>query len=245
MSKDLSLDDRMKEFYEHRFRVHLPRRIPTILRIDGKAFHSTTRGFEKPWDDRIVNAMKAAALYLCQEIQGCKLAYFQSDEISLLVTDYDDLATEAWFDYNLQKLASVSGSMATLGFNRSILASCGPEKVNKTDFLFDSRAFSMPKEDVVNYFIWRQQDATRNSINGLARKYFSHKELNKKNTSEVQEMLFKQHGINWNNIPTWQKRGFAVKRKDQNWEIDEDIPIFTQDRNYIEQYVFLTSEEEK
>jgi len=252
MSQSLSLDDRMKDFYEHRFRIYLPRRIPVILRIDGKAFHSTTRGFDKPWDTRIVNAIRDAAIFLCEETQGCKLAYFQSDEISLLLTDYDNITTEAWFDYNLQKLTSVAASLATLGFNRSLFTSYIPNitkaltTFNKIDFLFDARTFVLPKEEVANYFIWRQQDATRNSINSLARKYFSHSDLANKRTDQVQELLLTKQKINWNDIPTWQKRGACIikmpkSKEDKNliWKIDENIPIFTQDRNYIERYVYL------
>lgn len=243
-----NLDDRMKNFYEHRFRIYLPRRVPIIIRCDGKAFSNATRSFEKPNDPRIINAMKAAALYLCEEVQGCKLAYFQSDEISLLLTDYDDINTEAWFDYNLQKLTSISASLATIGFNRSI-ASADPSFFNNIDFLFDSRAFILPKEEVVNYFIWRQQDASRNSVNCLAQQHFSHKRLMGKNINQVQEMLLTEKNINWNDLPPWQKRGFCINRVEHKleivskiahkWQIDENIPIFTQDRNYIDRFVFL------
>lgn len=251
MSQNLSLDDRMKDFYEHRFRTYLPRKIPVIIRVDGKAFSTATRKFERPFDSRIIDAMKSAALFLCEEIQGCKLAYFQSDEISLLLTDYDDIATEAWFNYNLQKLTSVSASLATLGFNRSIVeTTCvdasDPDygRVNfnnifNIDFLFDSRAFSLPQDEVINYFIYRQIDALRNSVNSLAQKHFSHKRLINKNINQVKEMLLVEKEINWDELPTWQRRGFCVTRVEHKWQVDENIPIFTQNREYVDQFVFL------
>ena len=126
LKKDL-LGNRMKDNYENRYRFSLTRRTPVIIRIDGKAFHTYTRGFEKPWDTILINTMLDTAWYLCTEIMGCKLAYIQSDEISLLLTDYDKLTSEAWFNNNLQKICSVSASMATMAFN-----SCFANRVNNS-----------------------------------------------------------------------------------------------------------------
>ena len=220
--------------YENVSRNVLTRRTPVILRVDGRAFHTFTRGFATPFDQMMHNAMVATATALVQEIQGAKVAYGQSDEISVLLTDYDTLQTDAWFGYNIQKMVSIAASVATIAFNESIGGY--PEYgTYRKPAQFDARVFSLPKEEVVNYFVWRQQDATRNSIQMVARTHFSHKQCHKKNVSDLQDMLMEK-GINWNNTPTHFKRGFCVKGTDGIvW--DREIPIFTQDREYLERFV--------
>lgn len=273
--KNDSLGDRMKG-YENVTRTYLTRRCPCVLRLDGKAFHSFTKGFQRPFDDVLVNAMHSTAMYLTENVQGCKLAYVQSDEISLLLTDYDELTTNAWFDKNIQKMVSISASMATLAFNKAFREEVGKFKdwcisqsttdpstiywgkvyedfpVLKTyearidTAMFDSRVFVLPKEEVCNAFIWRQQDCTRNAIQMVAQANFSHKELQGKSCNVLQELLWAERGINFNDIPTYYKRGACVTRKPVVIEsgatrnkcfLDKEIPIFTQDRNYIEEHV--------
>lgn len=240
-----TLGDRMKG-YEKASRVYLPGRMPMIIRCDGKAFHTFTRGMEKPWDLKMRNAMTAAGKALVEAIQGAKLAYIQSDEISVLVTDYDSLEFDPWYNKAVQKIVSVSAAIATQAFNGSMQESDG-----KQGALFDARSFVLPKEDVCNYFVWRQQDAVRNSIQGLGQSKFSHKELHKKNIHDIQEMLHSAHGINWNNCEVWEKRGWTVIRKfyevstgddlsiRSNVEADWNIPTFSQDRKYVESRVFI------
>lgn len=268
--KNDSLGDRMKG-YESIPRNYLTRRIPIIIRLDGKAFHTFTRGMKKPFDNILMESMWETAKYLCENIQGCKVAYTQSDEISLLLTDYESIDTCAWFDNNIQKMVSISASMATLAFNTTfrhlvknrimLPATIDFMPDQKQDIyyknynlyhnkintaLFDSRVFSLPKEEVVNYFIWRQQDATRNSIQMVGQANFSHKQLHKKSCDDIQEMLFQEKDINWNDIPTYQKRGVCIIKEQytldneqqttrNRWAIDKDIPVFTQDRSYIEE----------
>lgn len=227
MSKKLdTLGDRMKSFYENRTRIYLPRRTYTVLRIDGKAFHTWTKGLKRPFDEGFITDMDETAKYLCRNIQGAKLAFVQSDEISIVLTDFDTLTTDAWFDGNIQKMVSVSASMATSKFNqlrmlRYITDKCvnGVDKVTelyidnlaKTKLAeFDSRVFTIPnKEEVINYLIWRQQDTVRNSISSVAQSLYSHTELNGKNQSDMQEMCF-QKGVNWNDLPIKQKRGRLI-----------------------------------
>ena len=240
-----TLGDRMKG-YEKASRVYLPARMPMIIRCDGKAFHTFTKGLEKPWDQKMRNAMTAAAKALIETIQGAKLAYIQSDEISVLVTDYDSLEFDPWFNKAVQKIVSVSSAIATEAFNKSML-----NQHAKQGALFDARTFVIPQQDVCNYFVWRQQDAVRNSIQGLGQSKFSHKELHKKNTSDIQEMLHNSHGINWNNCEVWKRRGWSVIRKSyevvegdntsvrSTVESDWNIPTFSQDRDYIESRVYI------
>lgn len=249
MSDRTSLGDRMKG-YEQIPRTFLMRRNPVIIRLDGKAFHTFTRGMMKPFDEVLQKTMQDTMKYLCENIQNCKLGYTQSDEITLLLIDYEQLETDAWFGNNIQKMTSVSASMATLAFNKFFrlhVENIWVEEQNsayvnmlmfKRDMaLFDSRVFSIPKEEVCNCFLWRQQDATRNSIQSVGQANFSHKELHKKSVKMIQEMLFTEKDINWNDYPTTNKRGSCCVRVDGQWVIDNEIPIFSQDRNYVEKFV--------
>lgn len=276
--KNDSLGDRMKT-YESVTKNFLTRRMPVIIRIDGKAFHSFTKGFNKPFDDILIATMQDTAKYLCENIQGCKLAYVQSDEISLLLTDYEKITTDAWFGNNIQKMASVSASMTTMIFNNLFSNNVWEYQTVNTDWnlddgidgdvredskeqletyknkmgtaMFDSRVFNLPKEEVCNYFIWRQQDATRNSIQMLAQSEFSHKELHGLSCDKLQDKLMLERDINFNDLETFKKRGSCIKRKFMReypekdgkkilsidflgWEVDKEIPIFTQDRKYVE-----------
>lgn len=278
MIKKDSLGDRMKEFYENRSKLYLPRRVPVIIRLDGKAFHTFTKGFKRPYDEILHNTMNATMKHLCENIQGCKLGYTQSDEITLLLTDYDTITTDAWFGYGMQKVCSVAASMATLAFNRffrqyynEALTELGSpldsdpylsklsEKLDCA--MFDARCFSIPKDEVTNCFIWRQQDATRNAIQMLGQCNFSHRELQGKSCNDIQDMLMTQKGINFNDMPIEFKRGVCcyritreatcVNKKTQEetpcirseWVLDKDIPIFTQDRDYVDKFVYANNEE--
>lgn len=273
-----TLGDRMKNNYENITRYYLTRKMPVIICIDGKAFHTFTRGFKKPFDDVLVKTMQDTMKYLCENIQGCVLGYTQSDEISLVLTDYAELTTDAWFGNNLQKMCSVSASMATLAFNKAfndnivkyidnnLDADCGVTK-DLTEYtkilinarnkgaMFDSRVFTIPKEEVCNYLIWRQQDATRNSILSVGQANFTQKELHGKSCNNIQDILMLQKGINWNDYSTTLKRGSCCIKVDDSltkydevgnisdyiqrskWVIDNEIPIFTQNRNYVEKLI--------
>ena len=260
-----SLGDRMKHNYEDRYRVYLTRRTPVIIRIDGKAFHSFTKGLNRPYDMVMKQSMWATAKELCENIMGCQLAYIQSDEISLLLTDYKKLTTEAWFDYNLQKICSVSSSVATRTFNkwfRYYTEEYGASSVNENEDRakyvslcrkkydkaeFDARAFNIPGNEVCNYFIWRQQDATRNSIEMLGRSYFAHKELHHVTCSGIQDKLMLEKNVNWNDCPTFFKRGVCIKKTTSAeggscWDTDLEIPIFTQVRSYIDELLKVEEE---
>lgn len=275
MANKDSLGDRMK-CYENVTRNYLTRRTPVIIRVDGKAFHSFTRGFKKPFDGIFVKSMQETMKYLCENIQGCVLGYTQSDEITLVIIDYEKIESCAWFDNNIQKMASISASMATLAFNKYFSANVYKyiedykkehqlifiEEDNKyyntlidaikKGAMFDSRVFTLPKEEVVNCVIWRQQDATRNSINSVGQANFSHKQLQNKSCNDVQDMLMSEKGINWNNYTTTLKRGSCCIKMPQKindgtkqeyirnkWIIDNEIPIFTQDKEYINSRIFV------
>lgn len=204
-----ALGDRIKSNFESRTRYYLPRRTYTIVRVDGKAFHSYTRGCDRPYDAALMQDMDLTAAALCEAIQGAKLAYVQSDEISILITDFEGNQTEAWFDGNIQKMASISASIATASFNALRWARSG--SVDGEMAFFDSRIFTIPDPaEVENYFIWRQQDATRNSISMAAHACFPHDELEGVSSDHLQEMLWSRKGINWNDYPEGCKRGRCV-----------------------------------
>jgi len=222
----------MKNNYEDRFRIHLPRRTNVIIRVDGKAFHSFTKGLDKPIDHGLVHDMNMTAKYMCENIQGAKFGYVQSDEISIWLTDYDDLQTQGWFDYNIQKMCSIAASLATSKFNQLRITRQITEgfKMMKDENLsipllhdiakkqklaqFDARVFIIPEiEEVVNYFIWRQQDATRNSISMAAQSMFSHKELHGKSCNQMQDMMMTEKGVNWNDYEVGFKRGRSLAKR--------------------------------
>ena len=250
MKKD-NLGDRMKGNYENRAKTQLLRRTPVIIRLDGKAFHTFTRGFKKPFDDILTEAMQQTMLTLCKEIQGCVLGYTQSDEITLVLTDYKKLETSAWFDYDIQKVCSVSASIATLAFNRRFVDVIWSKSIPLEDIhvdaavkgaLFDSRCFNIPKEEVTNCILWRQQDAIRNSINSVGQANFSHKELQGLSTDQVLKKLLEEKQTDWNKLPVHLQRGSCCIKREvdgvDSWFIDTEIPIFKgEDRDYIEKLI--------
>ena len=289
------LGRRMKSFYEEVPNIRLMRRTPVICRLDMRAGHLFTRGFKRPFDEIFIRSIQDTAKYLAENVMGCRLTYQQSDEISLLLIDYERLNSEAFFDYRVQKLCSVIASAATLAFNKAFtqrfieinptfafyddepdntykLAESygfnprtkeGMDELEKyvkiydeaTDkgATFDCRVFNIPGSEVTNYFYWRQLDATRNSIQMVGQANFSHTQLHEKTCNDIQEMLHEKCGINWNDFPTYQKRGSCcVKEKydflldtyndeiiqRSRWIIDNEIPIFRGDgREYIEKLV--------
>lgn len=280
------LGTRMKTFYEEIPKTKLMRRCPVTIRIDGKASHTFTRGFQKPFDEILIEAMQKTMKYLCENIQGCVLGYTQSDEITLILIDYKKLNSSAWFDYEVQKMCSIAASMATMAFNKFFKKNVEnleqyyaieyetngwygkgtPEyemcetysKAVEKGAMFDARCFNIPKEEVTNLIYWRQLDAFRNSIQMVGQANFSHKELQNKSCNQIQDMLIDK-GINWNDLPTHQKRGSCcvrnnivistdgtteiVQLRDSSesenvWIIDKEIPIFKgEGREYIDKLI--------
>lgn len=275
---------RMRTFYEQIPKTKLMRRCPVALRIDGKAFHTFTKGFQKPFDEVLIKSMQETMKYLCENIQGCVLGYTQSDEITLILVDYKKLTSSAWFDYEVQKICSIAASMATMAFNKFFANNVGDyctytyerEDNSHEEYehilslaidkgaMFDCRCFNIPKEEVTNLIYWRQLDASRNSIQMVGQANFSHKELQNKSCNEIQDMLMTQKGINWNDLPIYQKRGSCCVRnkiilfrgsimetaqlrdtsKSENeWIIDTEIPIFKNEgREYIDRLIYIGEE---
>lgn len=276
------LGKRMKLYYEQIPQTKLLRRTPVAIRIDGKAFHTFTKGFRKPFDDVLIKSMQETAKYLCENIQSCVLGYTQSDEITLILIDYKNLNTSAWFDYKVQKICSIAASMATMVFNRvfakmvddisisiqwadtyssdidkdeiyeNLPYIAAYEKAVEKGAMFDARCFNIPKEEVTNLIYWRQLDAIRNSIQMVGQANFSHSELQNKSCKDIQNILMLQKNIiNWNDYPTYKKRGTCIVRRKKNmqntsdkcrteWVIDTDIPMFNGEyREYIEEKIIF------
>lgn len=258
MKKYDELAKRMKE-YEEVNRHYLTRRTPAILRLDGKAFHTFTKGFQKPFDYVFMISMQDTMKELCEQIQGCVLGYTQSDEITLVLIDYKKLNSSSWFDYNVQKCVSIAASMATLIFNRAFYKNFSSNKKDSNELyqiycrasekgaMFDARIFSIPKEEVTNCILWRQNDAIRNSIESFGQANFSHKELYKKSCEDIKTMLMEQKGIDWNELPLLFQRGSCCIKKEidgkHKWIIDNEIPIFKKEgRTYIDDLIFIGEE---
>ena len=255
-----ALGTRMKTFYEQVPKTRLVRRMPVAIRLDGKAFHTFTRGFQKPFDEVLGNAMVRTMEYLCKSIQGCVFGYTQSDEITLLLIDYQTLDTSAWFNYEVQKMCSISASMATIAFNKYFFEEardwynrqlpstlqCEQNIVKQWKVykiaaekgaMFDARCFNIPKEEACNLVYWRQLDATRNSIQMVGQANFSHSELQGCSCSVIQDMLHEQKGINWNDFPTRWKRGTAWTRAGG---VDFEMPILKGDgREYVDDVIYV------
>ena len=264
------LDIRMKG-YEKVTDQKLIRRMPVIIRLDGRRFHSFTRGFKKPFDDILIDSMQKTALYLCKNIQNCVLAYTQSDEISLLLIDYKDFDTQPWFDNRIQKIVSTSAALATIRFKEVFennIEKFGYENIpnwgGTNEWLteqqqkdltyinylsnaieikykgFDSRCFNLSKDEVANYFFWRQQDCIRNSIQMVGQANFSQKELPNKSTADIKEMLHDKKNIDFDNdFSTVKQRGSCVYY-DYHWFIDRNIPTFKKEgREYIDRLVYV------
>lgn len=260
MSKNTkdNLGDRMKK-YEYITRTHLVPRMPVIIRLDGKAFHTFTRGFKKPFDDILIASMQETMRYLCENIQGCVLGYTQSDEITLVLVDYKRIESCSWFDYNIQKCCSVAASMATMYFNKVFERQIWFYKKWTTDFdqdyydrliaavnkgaMFDARCFNIPKEEVTNCILWRQNDAIRNSVSMVGQANFSHKQLQNKSSEDIKTMLIRDKNIMWESLPLHYQRGSCCVRIENDegrkkWEIDTEIPIFKGEcRSYIDDLI--------
>lgn len=246
-----TLGDRMKG-YEGASRTVLPAKMPVIVRVDGRAFHTYASDAEKPFDRKLMNAMNEVALKLCREMSNAVLAYVQSDEISVLLVDYKSPDTQAWFGGVIAKMVSIAASYASVEMtmqSRHVFLE-GQTGSYHREATFDARAFVLPKEEVCNYFIWRQQDWVRNSLQMLSRSLYSHKELDGKGQSQMHEMCF-QKGVNWAKldndlrrgrgiikrprafiIPAGPKAGETIERME--WVVDYELPQFTADRQYIE-----------
>jgi tRNA(His) guanylyltransferase len=213
-----SLGDRMKNSYEDRARFKLPRRTNTIIRLDGKAFHTYTHSRPKPWDETLHDSLIRAALALCRQAQGAVFGFVQSDEISILLTDYSTITTEAWFDGNIQKIASISSSIVTAEFNLHETW-FGEEAEDPKRGLahFDARVFSIPDPiEVHNYFVWRQKDIIRNSLSMLAQAHFSHNQLHGKGREALLEMLA-ERDISWDDMPEAFKYGTPIVKRESGW----------------------------
>ena len=259
MFKD-SLGNRMKHNYEEVSRTRLTRRMPVIIRLDGCHFHTVTKGFKKPFDDVLIKVMDETMKYLCEHIQGCVLGYTQSDEITLVLVDYAKFGSEAWFDYEVQKICSVAASMATMAFNRAFVDAVGPffenyiiadnvtdedvklanayARVEYEGATFDARCFNIPKEEVTNCVYWRQLDAVRNSILSLAQSLYSQKEIQGINCNTLKEKMNAEKNVEWNSLPVRQKFGSCCIKKDGNWAIDSEIPLFIGPyRDYVENLI--------
>jgi tRNA(His) 5'-end guanylyltransferase len=235
--KVFNLGDRMKR-YENVFRTHMLRRTPVIIRIDGKAFHSWTRKLNKPFDKDVYSAMAKMGSTVVNNIQGAKFVYGFSDEISILITDYDKLATEAWFNYSVQKMASVSASMATAYFNEAVHKLGMGGEAGMPPATFDARVFNVPVDDVVNYFVWRQTDCIRNSINATGHAYLGHKKCQNLKQDEIIEKLLKlEQPIDWNrDLPPIYKRGFSYVAGSN--EVTTNPPEFVKCREFIGIHLF-------
>ena len=249
MVKD-DLGKRMKEFYEAVPKTRLVRRTPVAIRIDGKAFHTFAKDFVKPFDKVLMKSMQETMKYLCENVQGCVLGYTQSDEITLILVDYKNINSSAWFDYEVQKLCSVSASMATMKFNKELennfnkwryvissfdwRTNISPEKqelcrtyrkaIDK-GAMFDARCFNIPKEEVTNLILWRELDAMRNSVEMVGHVYYTPSELHGKTCADIKTMLNIEKKFDWESLPLDCQRGACCIRRKESGVLSREWMI--------------------
>lgn len=262
----ISLGDRMK-MYEHTYSYELPIRTPCIIRCDGRAFKTFTKGFKYPFSMLLKKCMIEATRHLCENVQNVQLAYTQSDEITLLLVERGE-DTQNWFGKSINKMISISASLCTNGFNKTLF-----EALNEKSFVnpftdqkeklddeyvdrlkdkifkaeFDSRAFCLPEFEVSNAFIFRQRDAIRNSIQQLAHSQFSTKQMHGIKTNMLVEKLKEEKGIDYYSYPIYIQRGVCLYKENYilpesnavrtRWKLDYNIPLFEENRDYINQYL--------
>lgn len=256
MSDNTSLGDRMKK-YELSVGTTLLPRTPAIIRVDGKAFHTFTRKLtvevepanQFHFSERFHKVMSNTAAFTLRDIQNSMMSYKQSDEISFLLNDWKTHETQPWFGGNVQKIVSITAATVTPYFNYFWANEFADEDIGHlhVDDLpkFDARVFNVPFADVDNYFIWRQRDAMRNSVNFIARKYLSHKSLQDLNSLEIKEKLLVDCGVTWDDYPLWEQRGSCTLRHgdvDGALEYDNNIPVFAENREYITRFLKEKSE---
>lgn len=219
MSDHSSLGDRIKG-YEQDWENRLMPLVPAVVRFDGRAFHSFSRGLHRPYDKRLSDLMIETTKQMVR-ISGACIGYTQSDEITLVIL-VDDPKSEMFFGGRVQKMTSILPSQLSVFFNYAMNEYL-PEKAGSFP-VFDCRVFSVPnKTEASNVLVWREMDATRNSVSMAAQSVYSHKQLLNKSCNEMQEMLF-QKGINWSNYPSFFKRGtYVQKRKVSRYFTTEEM----------------------
>lgn len=221
----------MKSSYETRYSYSLPRRTYTIVRCDGRAFHTYTRGLSKPFDMGLIEDMDCAAMALCADMSNAKMAYVQSDEISVLMTDFETTETQPWFDGDVQKVASVSASVATMAFNSSawsrelkrlVSAMALDDEVPKSQTrvgsaAFDARVFIIPDPtEVCNYFLWRYLDCSRNAVSMVARSLFSARQLHGCSRQTQIEMIAAE-GVCFDSLDAGFRNGRLIYKDGARW----------------------------
>lgn len=220
----MDLDTRMK-WYEHTYRDRVPARMPVVIRLDGKCFHSLTRKCVRPFDEKLWEAMTDAVLVLMNEVPA-RLAYQQSDEVSLLLVDYNRFDTEQWFRGVIQKMASVSASIMGVHFSLNW----------GLPGYFDSRVMAIPERDIENYFVWRQRDCMRNAASMAAQDKFSTKELHGKNGDEM-KMMLENAGVRFDDYPEYFRFGTVIEKN-----LREAAPIFSKNWDFLKRYLSVEQE---
>ena len=244
--------------YEKTNRIFLEKKVPVFIRLDGNAFSTLTRNFRKPYDEVFAKSMQQTLQYMCSIPQGCVFGYTASDEITLVLTDYHKLTSCPWFDYRIEKIATIAASKASVAFNKFLYANKerfyetydGDDKemlydaYNKaleSDPVFDGRCFNVPEHRVCEMILWRQYDTRRNSIQSLGQAHFSERMMRGKSNAEVLEMLTNEHNVDWNDMPTAYKTGCCCTKgiepfgRKQKWKMDFDLPMLVGDgRKYLQ-----------
>lgn len=242
-----TLNDRMKE-YESNAKIKLIKKMPVIIRVDGRAFHTFTKGFVKPFDTLFLEAMRKTALDLFKSVPNCRFAYTESDEITLILDDSNTILDTAFYDNDLEKLVSVTASMTTMFFNNnfaSVIERGEKSAIDTTIYkkklykaTFDSRAFNVPYHEVDNVILDRQLDSKRNSLNAYAQSLYPQKVLNGKKHDDLIDLLHAK-GMKYHDIDVSLRHGVAVyKDETDKVVVDYDVPSLLIDKTFVSRRVF-------
>lgn len=243
-----NFDRKMKD-YEMVNDNKLQRKVPVILRIDGCHFHTLTKNFIKPFDENLISAMQNTMKYLCENVQGCVFSYQFSDEITLVLIDYQNENTDAWYGYRVQKLCSVTASMATMKFNQELRNIAKKFANGQNNYLkvitkaisqgayFDCRAYNVPKKEVSSVIDWRLSYCMTNSIQSLGRAYYSHEQLVNLPDTTIKCMLHKDYDIDWNALPYYIKYGSVCIHDDLGWAVNPEKGYFPDYYTYLDKQI--------
>jgi len=205
--KNDSFGDRMK-FFEKIGSATLMPTLPILARLDGKCFSNFTNDLDRPFDLNFSAIMTELTLCLTRETNA-RVGYTQSDEITLL-WQAENWKSEVFMGGKSSKMISILAAMASTKFNK-LLPTYLPSKVDQTP-IFDCRVWNVPSRiEAANAFIWREKDAVRNSIQSLGQSKFSHNQLHKLSCNDIQELLWQEKGVNWNDLPAKLKRGTYIQ----------------------------------
>lgn len=237
----MQLSERMRE-YELASKTRFPKRVPILIRADGKKFSKFVKDFEAPFDSLLGEMLKLTAFNVAKKLDGCVFFTQHSDEMSFFINTYQTLNQKGLMNLTKHKIDSEVASMITLEFVKQLVANDLTHLLDKFKG-FDARSWVLPKDEVVNYFFERQTSSKRNSIQMYARQYFTQKEINGLSGLLMIEKMREEKNFDWESVDTWHKYGWLGYpvlhhgKLTNRWEVDEAEYLREDGRDLLTKYV--------